>query len=153
MDQARLTSKKAIRRKLFPSKRNHPKKPRRPALAVMRARKNTTTSVAVSTGVTTSAAQIVIRRIRQQHRQAIRGRTRSYPSHNGEILTCSRRICCAEVSHNCASVVTLRQRRNSAGRFITRCSRDRSSAVIVTIHTAASNSSRRAYQPELMRPV
>ncbi len=67
MDQARPTSRKAIRRRSSPSKRNRPKKPQRRVWAVMPARKNTTTSVAASTGATTLAAQIAIRPTRRQH--------------------------------------------------------------------------------------
>ena len=82
--------------------------------------------------------------------EVIPGQTHFYPKQQDEIAICWPRTCCAEVSRNSASVVTARQRPSLAGRFITRCWKDRSNAVIVTIHTAALNSSRRAFRQARM---
>jgi hypothetical protein len=140
-------------KKSFPSKRNHPKKSQRRVSHVTPERKNTTTSVAANIGATTWVAQTVIRRIPRSRVEIIRGQTLSSPNRNDEIVICSLRTCCEVVSRNSASAVTVKQRPSLAGRFITRCWKARSSAVIVTIHTAALNSSRRGFQPERMQAV
>jgi len=121
MDQAKLTSKKVIQRKLFPSRRNHPKKPQKLALAVMPEKKNTTTSVAASIGATTLAAQIAIRRTLKYLSEAIRDQIHCCPNQSDEIVISWPQTCCEEVNRNSVSVVTARQRLNSADLFITRC--------------------------------
>src|SRR5262245_27275205 len=125
MDQARRTSKKAIRKRSSLSKTSRRKRSQRLVSPATPAGKSTTTSAVASTGVTISVVLIVTHHIRLKKKdETSPAQTSSSLLRTLKNQDSQRRGCYRRVNRTYASVATAKRSTSSTCRATTRCSKE-----------------------------